>query len=104
MVARENIEMYTLAVKIPHPLLDRLDEKVRQTGDDLDDYVQALLMTDIQSLILSEILAPFRQEVKESGISEDEFTALFEEAREEVWQEKQKASHPLGRPSSRRRG
>lgn len=40
-----------------------------------------------------EALAPFRREVAESGMSDDELRAFFEELREEVYREKH------GRPS-----
>ena len=36
-----------------------------------------------------EILAPFRVEFAEIGMTEAEFDALIEEARGEVWQEQQ---------------
>ncbi len=38
--------------------------------------------------MLDEILAPFRCEVEESGITDDELDALVEEARKEIYQEK----------------
>jgi len=39
---------------------------------------------------LSEILAPIHEEFRQSGMTEDELSALIDEAREEVWQEKQR--------------
>jgi len=33
-------------------------------------------------------LAPFRRQVEESGMTDDELGDFFEEVREEVWQEK----------------
>ncbi|HEV3386723.1 MAG TPA: hypothetical protein VG097_18045 [Gemmata sp.] len=38
---------------------------------------------------LDEILAPFRQSFAESGMTEEELDVLIEEARKEVWEEKQ---------------
>ena len=38
-----------------------------------------------------EILAPIRKGFQESGMSEDEIMEMFEEAREEVYQEKLKS-------------
>lgn len=35
-----------------------------------------------------EILAPFRQEFAESGMTEAEWDAMIEQARQEVWDEK----------------
>ncbi len=36
---------------------------------------------------IDEILAPFRKQVAESGMSEDELDAFFQEVRQEVWDE-----------------
>ncbi len=36
-----------------------------------------------------ERLAPFRQQVEDSGITDEELDKLFEELREEAWQENQ---------------
>jgi hypothetical protein len=38
---------------------------------------------------LDEILAPFREEFAKSGITEEELDVLIDEARKEVWEEKQ---------------
>lgn len=38
---------------------------------------------------LAEILEPFRRAFAESGLTEEEWDAMIEEAREEIWQEKQ---------------
>lgn len=40
-----------------------------------------------------ELLEPFRRQVQESGLTDDELDKLFDEAREEVWREKQ-GKHP----------
>jgi len=39
--------------------------------------------------LLDDVMALFRQDVAESGMSEAELDAFFEEVREEVWQEQQ---------------
>lgn len=39
---------------------------------------------------LRDLYAPVREQIAESGITEAELDALLEEAREEVWQEKQR--------------
>lgn len=44
-------------------------------------------------MTFEEILAPVHRQVKESSITEEELEQLFEKAREEVWQEKQKKSN-----------
>lgn len=64
----------------------RLVERAARNGQDLTAYVHQLIERDIQ--VVGEALAPFRRQVEESGISEDELDVFFEEVREEVWQEK----------------
>lgn len=39
---------------------------------------------------LGEILAPVREDFHRSGMTEDELAPLIEEARDEVWREKQR--------------
>ena len=59
-------------------------------GCDVPDYVERVLEREMQSAqTLDEILAPFRQEVSQSGMSEDELDGFFTEARRKVFQEKQ---------------
>jgi hypothetical protein len=64
----------------------KLLERAALHGQDLIAYVHRLIERDIQDV--DEALAPFRRQVEESGISDDELTAFFEEVREEVWQDK----------------
>jgi hypothetical protein len=47
-----------------------------------------IIERDIQRPAVDHALAPFRRQLEESGISDDELGAFFEEVREEVWQEK----------------
>ncbi len=68
-------------------LLARATEK----GQDVADYLRTLVEQDLKRPpALSEILAPIHEEFRQSGMTEDELSALIEEAREEVWQEKQR--------------
>lgn len=67
----------------------RLAERAAQSGRALTDYVHLLIERDIQARpSVDEALAPFRRQVEESGMTEDELGDFFEEIREEVWQEK----------------
>ena len=82
--------LYTIEVTgIPEETLRLLDERVRQQGVDRGGYIRHLLDKDLHSPTLSELLAPFREQVAQSGMSEEELDQLFEEAREEAYQERQ---------------
>ena len=69
----------------------KLQARASQKGLEVSAYLGRLVEKEVQKPTLSEILAPFRQQVQTSGISDEELTTLFEEAREEVWQEKHQA-------------
>ena len=84
-----------VTVHLPPETERTLREKATSTGVTLEVYLQKLAQQDaengtLRTRTLDEILAPVREGFVESGMSEDELTALFEEAREEVWQEKQR--------------
>lgn len=62
-------------------------------GYNIDDYIKKLVEEDSDKMrTIDEIFAPFRKNIKESGISEEDLDALFLQARKEVYAEK-KARH-----------
>jgi hypothetical protein len=67
-----------------------LEQRARERGyADAKQYVERLVQTDLLAAkAFDEILAPIRQTFQASGMSEDELETLFEEAREEVYQER----------------
>lgn len=83
--------MPTVEINLSEDLLRRLDERMSQArGTDRAEYIRRLVERDVEeSSTLDEILAPFREQVRTSGVTDEELTSLFEEAREEAWQERQ---------------
>lgn len=79
---------FPLTIQLPQDLRQRLAERASAEGQDLAGYVQRVLENETRKPTVDEALAPFRKEVEESGMTEDELEAFFEEVREEVWQEK----------------
>ena len=74
---------------LPPELLQALDERAQQIGTSREDYVRGLIQRDLTApLSLRDLYAPVREQIAESGISEEELDALLEEAREEAWQER----------------
>lgn len=67
-----------------------LEQRARERGcSDVNKYVEQLIAADLLAAkSFDEILAPIRRTFQESGMSEDDLDALFEEAREEVYQER----------------
>ena len=79
----------TLTIQVRENTKTILEEKAKSNGKDFVGYVEELLEKDAkQPKTLDEILAPFRQEVEASGISDEEFDDFIEEIREDIYQEK----------------
>lgn len=56
---------------------------------DVDDFIEKLIEDESNKLrTIDEIFAPFRKNIEESGISEEDLDALFLQARKEVYAEK----------------
>ncbi len=73
---------YTLQVPdVPDEIVSRLDERLREMGQDRSTYLLSLLQRDLQPHTLDQILAPFHAQVAASRLSDEELETLFEEAR-----------------------
>lgn len=70
----------------------KLVERATRVGRDVESLACELIERSLNSEpTLDDILAPFRRQVADSGMSESELTTLFEEARDEVYLDKQEA-------------
>ncbi len=78
----------TITIDLPSEVEIALQKKATADGKDVRNYIEDSLRKLALQPSLDEILAPFRREVAESGITDDELDALVEEAREEIYQEK----------------
>ena len=81
----------TVAVEITGLRLETLNAltaKAREAGKTVEEYLRNVIEADVLAdKQFSEILEPIRQSFEQSGMSEEELDALFEEAREAVYQE-----------------
>lgn len=76
---------------LPETVVQAVNDRAKKVGTTAEQYVRYLIEEDLASeLNLRVLFAPVREQIKESGISEDELTGLLEEAREEAFQERQK--------------
>jgi hypothetical protein len=64
----------------------KLAERAARSGQGVTAYVHHLIARDLQGV--DEALAPFRRQVEEGGMSDEELESFFEDVRDEVWQEK----------------
>ncbi|MBC7854741.1 MAG: hypothetical protein IAF94_15020 [Pirellulaceae bacterium] len=79
----------TVTINISPDALQSLTERATARGTDLEGYVQDLIEKDVQpQRRISEILAPFRQEVQSRGVTDSQLDSLFEEALSDVRRDK----------------
>ncbi len=76
---------------LPETVIQGVSDRAKAVGTTAEEYVRYLIEEDLSSssLNLRVLFAPVREQIKESGISENELTDLLEEAREEVFQKNQ---------------
>jgi hypothetical protein len=86
------MEAETLTISLPRNLSNALAERARRSGRDAAEYVEDLIERDICNPSLDEMLAPFRQEFGDSGMTDDELDELVEEIRDDIYREKLAAS------------
>ncbi len=75
----------TIELPLPEELLKLVDERAQSAGLKREAYIRAVLSKDVTGEpSISEILAPFREQVAGSGISGEDLDRLFTQAREEA--------------------
>jgi hypothetical protein len=88
----------TITIDLPEEVEEKIKTQASDDGLQVEDYLRSLIRdaTERRERIkrnseksFAEILAPIHKGFEESGMSEDEIIEMFEQAREEVWQEKQ---------------
>jgi hypothetical protein len=78
-----------IEVPIPDDLLQLVDERARKSGLKREDYIRTVLSREVVGApSISEILAPFREQVKTSGATDEDLARLFSTARKESYREK----------------
>ena len=66
----------------------KLAQRAAQTGQDVADYASELIEHAVTKPTADELLAPFRRQVAESGISDEELDQFHEQLRDKSWNEK----------------
>lgn len=88
----------TVILELEPEIEEKIKMQALKDGLKVEVYVQSIVkeatnkrerIEKLAEKSFAEILAPIQKGFEESGMSEDEIMQMFEEAREEVWQEKQ---------------
>ncbi len=78
-----------LQIPLPPDTEETLRERAKANGQDVSAYAARLIQDALNTPSVDELLAPFRQQVEESGITDEGLDRLGEELRHEVRQDKQ---------------
>ena len=72
----------TITIELAPEEESKLLERAAQNGQDVTASVDRLIAPDVQGV--DETLAPFRRQVEQSGMSDLDLGAVFNEVREDV--------------------
>jgi predicted transcriptional regulator len=82
----------TITIVLPPDTERRLVERAERSGQNVETLARQLIERGVTTeQTLDEILAPFRRQVDESGMSDEDLAALFEEARTDAHLEGQRS-------------
>jgi len=77
-----------VTVTLPNEIGVKVREAAFRQGWDVETYVISAVELALRKSSLDEILAPVRQQFTDSGMTEEELTALVKEERRALWREK----------------
>lgn len=80
----------TLSITLSEAAEAKRREQAAASGEPLDIYASRMLELVATAPKVDQILAPFRRQVEESGMSDQELDAFFEGVREKAFQERQR--------------
>ena len=78
-----------LQIPLPLDTEEMLRKRAEAIGEDVSSYAARLIQEALSLPSVDELLAPFRKQVEENGILDEQLDRLGEELRREVRQEKQ---------------
>src|SRR5437667_8435368 len=86
----------TVTLELEPEVESLLEKRARAEGCDIKGYVEKLVERDVnRAPTFDEILAPFRDAVERSGISDEELDTLLAETRREVSRERRERPEGL---------
>ena len=80
----------TLSITLSNEIEAKLRQKAAASGEPVDAYAAKVLERAITAPTVDELLAPFRQQVERSGMSDQELDEFFEDVREKAYQDRQR--------------
>ncbi|MFO0952189.1 MAG: hypothetical protein U0835_13775 [Isosphaeraceae bacterium] len=78
----------TITIKLTAEEEERLVRRAASHGQDIHTYVHQLIERDLLDDV-DRALRPFRRQVEDSGVTDEELRSFFEEVRDDVWRDRQ---------------
>jgi hypothetical protein len=67
----------------------KLKKRAAAEGKDPTTYASELVERAVSTPCIDEILAPFRKQVAQSGMSDEKLEQFYQELRDEAWNQRQ---------------
>jgi hypothetical protein len=83
-----------IQIALPSDTEETLRERAKANGEDVSAYAARLIQHALRTPSVDELLAPFRKQVEESGISDEELDQLGQELLREARQQKHSRRAP----------
>lgn len=77
-----------MKLRLSEKASEKLAQRAAESGQDLATVASRLLEEAVTRPTVDEVLAPFRKQVAESGMSDEELDEFFEDVREKAYQDR----------------
>ena len=78
---------FMLQIPLPPDTEETLRERAKASGEEVASYAVRLLQEALSTPSVDELLAPFRKQVEESGLSDEQLNRFGEELRNDARRE-----------------
>ena len=79
-----------MTITISSELEDKLSRRAAAKGLAVEEYAREVLERDVATMTLRDLFAPVREQVAESGLTDDQVDELLETARERAYEERRR--------------
>lgn len=76
-----------IQISLPPETEETLRERAEASGEDVSSYAARLLQEALGAPSVDELLAPFRRQIEESGLTDEQLDQLGQELKREARQE-----------------
>ena len=86
----EQVTELAMKLRLSKLASDKLAQRATESGRDIASVASDLIEQAVTQPTVDDVLAPFRKQVEESGMSDQELDAFFQDVREKAFQDRQR--------------